>query len=58
MDRRRESRVDTPLPVRIWGVDSYSRPFMQMVTVGNIGSQKAQFRVVWAGMAGAVVGNG
>jgi len=38
MDRRREMRVETALPVRIWGVDSYSRPFMQLATVRNIGS--------------------
>jgi len=31
-------RVETALPVRIWGVDSYSRPFMQLATVRNIGS--------------------
>ena len=36
MDRRRESRVDTALPVRIWGVDTYCRPFMQLATVRNI----------------------
>jgi hypothetical protein len=38
MDRRRETRVDTALPVRIWGVDSYSRPFMQLASVRNIRS--------------------
>lgn len=38
MDRRRETRVDTALPVRIWGVDSYSRPFMQLASVRNISS--------------------
>ena len=36
MDRRRESRVDTALPVRIWGVDTYCRPFMQLASVRNI----------------------
>jgi hypothetical protein len=38
MDRRREPRVDAALPVRIWGVDSYCRPFMQLATVRNISS--------------------
>jgi len=38
MDRRREMRVETALPVRIWGIDSYSRPFMQLATVRNISS--------------------
>jgi hypothetical protein len=78
MNHRTEMRVDTTLPVRIWGVDSYSRPFMQLATVRNIGSmgavlqnvrfqvkpgeildvqyegQKAQFRVIWAGVAGTL----
>jgi hypothetical protein len=38
MDRRRETRIDTALPVRIWGVDSHSRPFMQLASVRNISS--------------------
>jgi hypothetical protein len=38
MDNRRETRVETALPVRIWGIDSYSRPFMQLATVRNISS--------------------
>lgn len=38
MDRRRETRIDTALPVRIWGVDSYCRPFMQLASVRNISS--------------------
>lgn len=78
MDREREQQVDTVLPVRIWGVDSYSQPFMQLASVRNIGclgavvknvrsrlnpgeildvqygGQKAQFRVVWAGMPGTL----
>ena len=41
MDNRRELRVETTLPVRIWGVDSYSRPFMQLATVRNISSMGA-----------------
>jgi hypothetical protein len=38
MDRRRERRIDTLLPVRIWGMDSYCRPFMQLASVRNISS--------------------
>ncbi len=38
MARRRESRVNTAFPVRIWGVDSYCRPFMQLASVRNISS--------------------
>jgi hypothetical protein len=29
-------RVTTALPVRVWGVDANSRPFMQLATVRNI----------------------
>jgi hypothetical protein len=38
MDRRRERRIDAALPVRIWGVDSYCRPFMQLASARNISS--------------------
>ena len=38
MDRRRETRVDVSLPVRIWGVDGYACPFMQLARVRNISS--------------------
>lgn len=38
MDREREMLVDTSLPVRIWGVDSYCQPFMQVASVCNMGS--------------------
>ena len=33
MNRPRDTRVESALPVRIWGVDSYSRPFMQLASV-------------------------
>lgn len=36
MDRRRETRIETALPVRIWGVDSYGRPFLQLASVRNL----------------------
>ena len=38
MDRRREIRIETALPVRIWGVDSYGRPFLQLASVRNLSS--------------------
>jgi hypothetical protein len=36
MDRRKETRIDTSLPVRIWGVDSFGCPFMQLASVRNL----------------------
>ena len=41
MDRRRESRVETQLSVRMWGLDQNSRPFIQLVRVRNISSEGA-----------------
>src|SRR5581483_8653978 len=34
--RNRPPRVTTAFPVRIWGVDTNCRPFMQMATVTNV----------------------
>jgi PilZ domain len=36
MDRRRKPRVTALLPARVWGVDAFCQPFMQVVTVKNI----------------------
>jgi len=36
MDRRRKPRVTAILPARVWGVDAFSLPFMQVVTVKNV----------------------
>jgi len=36
MDRRREPRLNLELPVRIWGVDRMTRPFAEIVRVGNV----------------------
>ena len=44
MDQRRKPRVDAMLPVRIWGVDSYSRPFMQLARVKNVSSAEVTAR--------------
>jgi hypothetical protein len=57
MDRRRNPRVFARLPVRIWGMDVYSRPFMQLATAEilevQLGHEKAQFRVTWVGKLGS-----
>jgi hypothetical protein len=36
MDRRRKSRVNVLLSVRVWGVDAYSVPFTQLARLRNI----------------------
>jgi hypothetical protein len=36
MDRRQNPRVVALLPVRIWGVDAYAQPFMQLAGMKNI----------------------
>jgi hypothetical protein len=36
MDRRQSPRVIALLPVRIWGVDAFALPFMQLASVRNI----------------------
>jgi hypothetical protein len=36
MDRRRKPRVTALLPARVWGVDAFCLPFMQVVTVRNV----------------------
>lgn len=36
MDRRRKPRVTIALPIRVWGVDANSRPFMQLATIRNM----------------------
>jgi hypothetical protein len=39
--QRPEPRVDTDLPVRVWGMDSNGKPFIQHVRARNISSQGA-----------------
>jgi hypothetical protein len=41
MDRRRNQRVATLVPVRVWGLDARSMPFTQLATVTNISSSGA-----------------
>jgi hypothetical protein len=48
MNRRRETRIEMALPVRIWGVDSFSRPFMQLASVCNLSSLGAVLQNVRA----------
>jgi len=50
MDRRQKLRVETALPVRVWGVDAHSLPFIQLARVKNISSSGAVLR----GMSRAV----
>jgi PilZ domain len=41
MTQRPEPRMDTDLPVRVWGMDSTGKPFIQHVRARNISSQGA-----------------
>ena len=36
MDRRRQSRVDSAMPVRVWGLDAYDQPFTQQASARNV----------------------
>jgi PilZ domain-containing protein len=38
MDRRQNPRVTAHLPVRVWGVDAFDLPFIQLASVRNISS--------------------
>ena len=48
MDRRMETHIEMALPVRIWGVDSFARPFMQLASVCDLSSEGAVLRNVRA----------
>ncbi|HLK31545.1 MAG TPA: PilZ domain-containing protein [Terriglobales bacterium] len=41
MDRRREPRVTTVLPVRVWGIDAYDQGFTQIVSARNVSAEGA-----------------
>ena len=41
MDRRQKLRVETALPVRVWGVDAHYLPFTELARVKNISSSGA-----------------
>ena len=42
MDRRRKRRVAAQLPVRVWGMDAKTQPFMQTAMVNNISRHGAR----------------
>ncbi|MBZ5721155.1 MAG: PilZ domain-containing protein [Acidobacteriia bacterium] len=44
MDRRQNPRVTALLPVRIWGVDAYAQPFMQLASMKNISRSGASLQ--------------
>jgi hypothetical protein len=46
MDRRRQPRVFVDLPVQIWGMDTYSRPFTQPASLRTISGRGATLQCV------------
>ena len=46
MDRRQQSRVFVDLPVQIYGMDTYSRPFTQAASVRSISGRGATLQCV------------
>jgi hypothetical protein len=46
MDRRRQKRVFVELPVQIWGMDTYSRPFTQSASLRSISGRGATLQCV------------
>ena len=48
MDRRQQSRIFVDLPVQIWGMDSYSRPFIQPASLRTISGRGATLQAVEA----------
>src|ERR1700739_1673079 len=46
MDRRSEQRVFFDLPVQIWGMDTYSRPFTQAASLRSISGRGATLHLV------------
>lgn len=46
MDRRRQQRISVELPVKIWGMDSHSRPFTQPATLRTISGRGATLQGV------------
>jgi hypothetical protein len=46
MDRRREQRVLVELPVKIWGMDSSSRPFTELASLRTISGRGATLQGV------------
>jgi hypothetical protein len=46
MDRRQQQRVFVDLPVRIWGLDTHSRPFTQPASLRTISGRGATLQGV------------
>ncbi len=46
MDRRRQPRVSVELPVKIWGMDANSRPFVQPASLRTISGSGATLQGV------------
>ena len=46
MDRRRQSRGFVDLPVQIWGMDTFSRPFTQPASLRSISGRGATLQCV------------
>jgi hypothetical protein len=46
VDRRASARVTTVLPVRLWGLDAYSLPFIQLAIVTSISAGGATIQGV------------
>jgi hypothetical protein len=41
MDRRRQSRISSGIPVRVWGIDAKHRPFQATVSALNMSTHGA-----------------
>ncbi len=41
MDRRRQSRISSGIPVRVWGIDAKSRPFQATASALNLSNDGA-----------------
>ncbi|HSZ60795.1 MAG TPA: hypothetical protein VK828_03300 [Terriglobales bacterium] len=41
MDRRKESRVNLDVPVRVWGVDKMAHPFAELARLRNVSDRGA-----------------
>ena len=46
MDRRRQQRISVELPVKIWGMDSNTRPFTQNASLRTISGRGATLQGV------------
>jgi hypothetical protein len=57
MEHRPEPRLETDIPVRVWGMDADGRPFFQSASAGNISSHGAMLsRISHSLKPGEVIG--